>query len=96
MFSHSFSCVQRPQTIASSSRGRKKGTKISNSLPSQVKLWFLNYFEIVLIKYVISTETPYLDKIFIDNLIIKVKETVKFWDDDFNMTLRCRRSDFKY
>ena len=43
-----------------------------------------------------SNETPYLDKTFIDNHIIKVKKTVKFWDDDYNETLRCRRSDFKY
>ena len=43
-----------------------------------------------------STETPYLDKIFIENLMIRVKNTVKFSDDDFNRTLRCRRSDFKY
>ena len=43
-----------------------------------------------------STETPYLNKIFIKNLMIRVKNTVKFWDGDFNKTLRCRRSDFKY
>ena len=49
------------------------------------------------VKYVMSTETPYLDKIFIENLIIGVKKKiVKFWDGDFNKTLRCRRSDFKY
>ena len=33
-----------------------------------------------------STETPYLDKIFIENLMIRVKNTVKFSDDDFNKT----------
>ena len=43
-----------------------------------------------------STEAPYLDQIFIENLMIRVKNTVKFSDDDFNKTLRCRRSDFKY
>ena len=43
-----------------------------------------------------STETPYLDKIFIENLMIGVKKIVKFWDGDFNKTLRCRRFDFKY
>ena len=42
-----------------------------------------------------STETPYLNKI-IENLMIRVKNTVKFWGGDFNKTLRCRRSDFKY
>ena len=47
-------------------------------------------------KYVMSTETPYLDKVFIDYLMIRVKNTFKFWDGDFNKTLRCRRSDFKY
>ena len=43
-----------------------------------------------------STETPYLNKIFIKYLMIRVKNTVKFWDGDFNKTLRCRRSDFKH
>ena len=43
-----------------------------------------------------STETPYLNKVFIDYLMIRVKNTVKFWDGDFNKTLRCRHSDFKY
>ena len=43
-----------------------------------------------------STETPYLNKVFIENLMIRVKNTVKFWDGDFNKTFRCRHSDFKY
>ena len=43
-----------------------------------------------------STETLYLNKVFIENLMIRVKNTVKFWDGDFNKTFRCRHSDFKY
>ena len=43
-----------------------------------------------------STETPYLNKVFVENLMIRIKNTVTFWDGDFNKTFRCRHSDFKY
>ena len=43
-----------------------------------------------------STETPYFNKVFVENLMIRVKNTVKFWDGDFNKTFCRRHSDFKY
>ena len=85
MFSDSFSSVyynpELSPVLALSKEGYKNIKLASKS--SEIVIFILLF---VLIKYVISTETPYLDKIFIENLMIMVKNTVKFSDDDFNKT----------
>ena len=85
MFSDSFSSVyynpELSPVLALSKKGYKNIKLASKS--SEIVIFILLF---VLIKYVISTETPYLDKIFIENLMIRVKNTVKFSDDDFNKT----------
>ena len=85
MFSDSFSSVyynpELSSVLALSKEGYKNIKLASKS--SEIVIFILLF---VLIKYVISTETPYLDKIFIENLMIRVKNTVKFSDDDFNKT----------
>ena len=77
-------CITTPnycQFLARSKEGDKNIKLASKS--SEIVIFILLF---VLIKYVISTETPSLDKIFIENLMIRVKNTVKFSDDDFNET----------
>ena len=85
MFSDSFSSMyyntELSPVLARSKEGYKNIKRASKS--SEIVIFILLF---VLIKYVISTETPYLDKIFIENLMIRVKNTVKFSDDDFNKT----------
>ena len=80
MFSDSFSSVYYNPELSPVLALSKEGYA---SKSSEIVIFILLF---VLIKYVISTETPYLDKIFIENLMIRVKNTVKFSDDDFNKT----------
>ena len=83
MFSDSFSSVyynpELSPVLALSKEGYKNIKLASNS--SEIVIFILLF---VLIKYVISTETPYLDKIFIENLMIRVKNTVKFYHVGMN------------
>ena len=85
MFSDSFSSVYYNPELSPVLALQKEGYKNIKlaSKSSEIVIFILLF---VLIKYVISTETPYLDKIFIENLMIRVKNTVKFSDDDFNKT----------
>ena len=87
--------MQRKKRL-SAKKKQKRNLSVATLKDSEFRFSGKEKNFITMMKYVMSTETPYLDKVFIDYLMIRVKNTVKFWDGDFNKTLRCRRSDFKY